>query len=111
MSVHHRNSYSTILKQRQIVKVIAKHSQFRQVQTTAPTKIARSCQFADNGADKNIITWLMRVRKTGAVPAVQPGRVLFEVGGVDEETAREALRLAAHKLPVKCKFVRRGEEE
>ena len=39
------------------------------------------------------------------------GRVLFEVGGVDEETAREALRLAAHKLPVKCKFVRRGEEE
>ena len=47
----------------------------------------------------------------GWVAVVQPGRVLFEVGGVDEETAREALRLAAHKLPVKCKFVRRGEEE
>ena len=47
----------------------------------------------------------------GWVAVVQPGRVLFEVGGVDEETAREALRLAAHKLPVKCKFVRRGEED
>ena len=47
----------------------------------------------------------------GWVAVVQPGRVLFEVGGVDEETARGALRLAAHKLPVKCKFVRRGEEE
>ena len=39
------------------------------------------------------------------VAVVKPGRVLFEVGGVDEETAREALRLAIQKLPVKAKFV------
>ena len=43
---------------------------------------------------------------------VKPGRVLFEIADVSEETAREALRLAAHKLPVKCKFVKReGLEE
>ncbi|PIV90071.1 50S ribosomal protein L16 [Candidatus Gracilibacteria bacterium CG17_big_fil_post_rev_8_21_14_2_50_48_13] len=36
---------------------------------------------------------------------VKPGRILFEIGGVDEETAREALRLAAHKLPVNTKIV------
>ena len=36
---------------------------------------------------------------------VKPGRVLFEIAGVSEETAREALRLASHKLPVKCKIV------
>jgi large subunit ribosomal protein L16 len=36
---------------------------------------------------------------------------MFEVGGVSEEIAREALRLASHKLPVKCKFVRKGEVE
>lgn len=47
----------------------------------------------------------------GWVAVVQPGRVLFEVGGVEEEVAREALRLASHKLPVKTKFVRKGEEE
>ena len=46
----------------------------------------------------------------GWVAVVQKGRVLFEVGGVDEATAREALRLASHKLPVKCKFVKKGEE-
>jgi large subunit ribosomal protein L16 len=39
------------------------------------------------------------------VAVVKPGRVLFEIADVSEETAREALRLAAHKLPVKCKFV------
>ncbi len=39
------------------------------------------------------------------VAVVKPGRILFEIGGVDEEMAREALRLAAHKLPIKCKFV------
>ena len=43
------------------------------------------------------------------VAVVKPGRVLFEVGGVDEETAREALRLAIQKLPVKAKFVMRPE--
>ena len=41
------------------------------------------------------------------VAVVKPGRVLFEMEGVDEETAREAMRLAAHKLPIKTKFVRR----
>ena len=40
---------------------------------------------------------------------VKPGRVMFEVAGVSEEVAREALRLASHKLPVKCKFVKREE--
>jgi large subunit ribosomal protein L16 len=38
------------------------------------------------------------------VAVVKPGRVMFEISGVDEETAREALRRAAHKLPIKCKF-------
>ena len=40
-----------------------------------------------------------------------PGRVLFEIDGVTEEIAREAMRLAMHKLPIKCKFVKREEEE
>ena len=39
------------------------------------------------------------------VAVVKPGRVMFEIGGVSEEVAREALRLAANKLPVKCKFI------
>ena len=39
------------------------------------------------------------------VAVVKPGRVLFEIAGVPEETAREAMRLAMHKLPIKCKFV------
>mgnify|MGYP002626767941 FL=1 len=38
------------------------------------------------------------------VAVVKPGRVLFEIGGVAEDVAREALRLASHKLPIKCKF-------
>ncbi|HHX37610.1 MAG TPA: 50S ribosomal protein L16 [Clostridiaceae bacterium] len=45
------------------------------------------------------------------VAVVKPGRVLFEVGGVNERNAREALRLASHKLPCKTKIVVRGEEE
>lgn len=44
------------------------------------------------------------------VAKVKPGTILFEMQGVSEETAREAMRLAAHKLPVKTKFVIRGEE-
>ena len=44
------------------------------------------------------------------VAVVKPGRVLFELADVSEEVAREALRLASHKLPVKCKFVKREEE-
>ena len=41
------------------------------------------------------------------VAVVKPGRVMFEIGGVDEELAREAMRLAAHKLPVQCKFIKK----
>ena len=41
------------------------------------------------------------------VAVVKPGRVMFELSGVPEEVAREAMRLAMHKLPVKCKFVKR----
>ncbi len=41
------------------------------------------------------------------VAVVKPGRILFEMGGVDEKVAREAMRLAAHKLPIKTKFVAR----
>ena len=46
----------------------------------------------------------------GWVAVVQPGRILFEVGGVSEEVAREALRLGSHKLSVKTRFVKKGEE-
>ena len=45
------------------------------------------------------------------VAVVKPGRVLFEIGGVSEEVAREAMRLAMHKLPLKCKFVRKADQE
>ena len=43
------------------------------------------------------------------VAVVKPGRVMFEISGVSEETAREAMRLAMHKLPVKCRFIKREE--
>ena len=45
------------------------------------------------------------------VAVVKPGRVLFEIGGVSEEAAREAIRLAGHKLPMKTKFVKKEGEE
>ena len=45
------------------------------------------------------------------VAVIKPGRILFEVQGVEEALAREALRLAAHKLPLKTKFVTREETE
>ena len=45
------------------------------------------------------------------VAVVKPGRVMFEIAGVSEEVAREALRLASYKLPVKCKFVKREDAE
>jgi len=45
----------------------------------------------------------------GWVAVVKPGKIMFEIAGVSEEVAREALRLAAHKLPIKCKFVKREE--
>ena len=41
------------------------------------------------------------------VAVVKKGKIMFEVSGVNEETAREALRLASHKLPIKCKFVKK----
>ena len=45
------------------------------------------------------------------VAVVKPGRVMFEMSGIPEENAREAMRLAMHKLPVKCKFVKRETAE
>ena len=45
------------------------------------------------------------------VAVVKPGRVMFEIGGVDENTAKEALRLATHKLPCKCKIVSKADME
>lgn len=44
------------------------------------------------------------------VAVVRPGTIMFEVAGVREEVAREAIRLAQHKLPIKTKFVKKGEE-
>ena len=46
----------------------------------------------------------------GWVAVVKPGRIMFEIAGVDDETAREALRLAINKLPIKCKIVTRETE-
>ena len=43
------------------------------------------------------------------VSVVKPGKVMFEIGGVSEELAREAMRLAANKLPIKCKFITKQE--
>ena len=43
------------------------------------------------------------------VAVVKPGRIMFEMDGVSEEVAREAMRLASHKLPIKCKFVTKEE--
>jgi large subunit ribosomal protein L16 len=45
------------------------------------------------------------------VSVVKPGRIIFEIGGVSEEVAKEAVRLASHKLPVKTRFLTRGEAE
>lgn len=45
----------------------------------------------------------------GWVAVVKPDKVMFEIAGVSEEIAREAMRLAMHKLPIKCKFVKREE--
>ena len=43
------------------------------------------------------------------VAVVKPGRIMLELGGVSEEVAREAMRLASHKLPIRCQFVKREE--
>jgi large subunit ribosomal protein L16 len=45
----------------------------------------------------------------GWVAVVKPGRVMFEMNGVDEETAKEAMRLACHKMPIRCRFVERAD--
>ena len=45
------------------------------------------------------------------VAVVKPGRIMFEISGTDDETAREALRLGIHKLPIKCKIVHRESED
>ncbi len=45
------------------------------------------------------------------VAVVKPGRIMFEIGGVSEELAREAMRLAANKLPIKCKFIVKAEQD
>jgi large subunit ribosomal protein L16 len=45
------------------------------------------------------------------VAVVKPGRVMFEIAGVSEDIAKEALRLAMHKLPLKCKIVKKEIEE
>jgi large subunit ribosomal protein L16 len=44
------------------------------------------------------------------VAVVKPGRIMFEIAGVDDEVAKEALRLAVNKLPIKCKIVNRESE-
>ena len=44
------------------------------------------------------------------VAVVKPGRIMFEMSGVSEEKAKEAMRLAMHKLPIKCKFVKKEQE-
>ena len=45
------------------------------------------------------------------VAVVKPGRVMFEISGVSEEAAKEAMRLAMHKLPIKCKFVKKADQK
>ncbi len=45
------------------------------------------------------------------VAVVKPGRIMFEIGEISEETAREAMRLASNKLPIKCKFVKKQETD
>ena len=45
------------------------------------------------------------------VAVIKPGRILFEIGGVSEEIAKEAVRLASHKLPVRTRFITKGEAE
>ncbi len=45
------------------------------------------------------------------VAVVRPGRIMFEIGDVPEQTAKEAMRLAANKLPIKCKFIRKQETD
>ena len=45
------------------------------------------------------------------VAVVKPGRIMFEMDGIPEETAKEAMRLASYKLPVKCKFIKKSDDQ
>ena len=51
------------------------------------------------------------VRNLSSEGSTVTGRIMFEIGGVSEELAREAMRLAANKLPIKCKFVVKAEQD
>ncbi len=70
--------------------------------------------FPDKPVSKKAIGTRMGSGKGGPefwVAVVKPGKVMFEVGGVSEEVAKEALRLAIHKLPIKCKVVKKADME
>ena len=70
----------------------------------APGSASRHCQVTAGNASS-----CRRGTPEAWVAVVKPGRILFEMEGVDEATAREAMRLAAHKLPIKTKFVVRHD--
>ena len=55
--------------------------------------------------------WITNRQIEAARIVVKPGRVMFEMNGVSEEIAKEAMRLASHKLPIKTKFVTRAQQE
>ena len=63
------------------------------------------------GSGKGSPEYWVAVVKPGRVMFEMDGKVMFEIAGVSEEVAREAMRLAAHKLPVKCKFVVKNQGE
>ena len=70
--------------------------------------------FPDKPVSKKAIGTRMGSGKGGPefwVAVVKPGKVMFEIGGVSEEVAKEALRLAIHKLPVKCEIVAKEDTE
>ena len=70
--------------------------------------------FPDKPVSKKAIGTRMGSGKGGPefwVAVVKPGKVMFEIGGVSEEVAKEALRLAIHKLPIKCKIVKKEDAE
>ena len=70
--------------------------------------------FPDKPVSKKAIGTRMGSGKGGPefwVAVVKPGKVMFEIGGISEEVAKEALRLAVHKLPVKCKIVSKADLE
>ena len=81
---------------------------------TAPSGIGSSASEGPNfGAVREVAESGQGSGKGGVeylVAPVKPGRVMFEMAGVPEETAREAMRLAAHKLPVKCKFIKKADD-